>query len=155
MAAVTITVDDLLPFEPNIDSAKAAAMIEDALALAAEVAPCILEDTFTKEAAARAILRGAILRWNDAGTGAIVSQSAGPFSQTVDTSRQRRSLFWPSEIEQLQKLCSGNDPSGAFSIDTVSNGYGVHAEACAINFGANYCSCGAWLTGGVPLWEVP
>lgn len=155
MAAVTITLDDLRVFAPDIDEAKAAAMIEDALALAAEVAPCILEDSFTKAAAAKAILRGAILRWNDSGTGAIVSQAAGPFSQTVDTSRERRSLFWPSEIEQLQKLCTGSDPSGAFSIDTVSSVYGIHAEACALNFGATYCSCGAVLTGGYPLWEVP
>lgn len=154
MAAVHITVDDLLPFAPGIDEAKAEAMIEDALALAAEVAPCILEESFTKPAAAKAILRGAILRWNDAGTGAVVSQAAGPFSQTIDTSKVRRAMFWPSEITDLQKLCGGSK-NQAFAIDTVPVSSSMHAEVCALNFGALYCSCGAVLTGGEPLWELP
>ncbi|MGX6513026.1 hypothetical protein [Rhodococcus sp. SJ-2] len=115
---VSITLDDLRPFTPTIDEAKALAMIDDALALAVVVAPCILDDTFEHPGAAKAILRGAILRWNDAGNGAIVSQAAGPFSQTVDTSQPRRGLFWPSEIKQLQELCS-NGKSGAFAIDTL------------------------------------
>lgn len=153
MAAVTITVDDLLPFAPDIDEAKAAAMIEDALALAAVIAPCILDPEFENPGAAKAILRGAVLRWNDSGSGAIVSQAAGPFSQTVDTSNPRKSLFWPSEIEQLQKLCGPK--AGAFAIDTAPVvGIANHADICSLNFGATYCSCGAWLTGGEPLWEV-
>ncbi|MDV6291503.1 hypothetical protein [Rhodococcus aetherivorans] len=118
MAAVTLTVDDLIPFTPDIDPGKATAMIDDALALAAVVAPCILEDTFTAAGAAKAIIRGAVLRWHDAGAGAIVSQSAGPFAQTIDTSTARRGMFWPSEITQLQKLCQTGS-SGAFTIDTV------------------------------------
>ncbi|MGX7727594.1 hypothetical protein [Rhodococcus sp. 5G237] len=154
MPAVVLTVDDLLPFAPGIDEAKAEAMIEDALALAAEVAPCILEDSFAKPAAAKAILRGAVLRWNDAGTGAVVSQAAGPFSQTIDTSKVRRAMFWPSEITDLQKLCGGSE-TRAFSIDTYAGAHNVHAEVCAVNFGAAYCSCGAVLTGGDPLWELP
>ncbi|QDC16077.1 hypothetical protein [Rhodococcus ruber] len=118
MAAVSLTVDDLTPFTPGIDPVKAAAMIDDALALAAVVAPCILEDTFTAAGAAKAILRGAVLRWHDAGAGAVVSQAAGPFSQTIDTSTTRRGMFWPSEITQLQQLCRTSNP-GAFTIDTA------------------------------------
>lgn len=148
--AVEITIDDLLPFAPAIDAAKAELMIEDALALAAEVAPCILDDDFQKVGAAKAILRGAILRWNDGGSGAITQQSAGPYQQTVDTTIARRSLFWPSEITQLQKLCSGQD-AGAFSVDTVGRS-SIHAEACAVVFGALYCDCGVDLTGSFPLW---
>lgn len=116
--AVSITINDLTPFAPTIDEGRAQAMIEDALALAAIVAPCIQDDTFTHTGAARAIIRGAILRWNDAGTGAITSQAVGPFSQTVDTSQVRRGMFWPSEIKQLQELC-GKSNARAFSIDTV------------------------------------
>ncbi|MGX6508282.1 hypothetical protein [Rhodococcus sp. SJ-2] len=154
MAAVAITVDDLLPFAPDIDEAKATAMIEDALALAAVIAPCILDAEFENPGAAKAILRGAVLRWNDSGSGAIVSQAAGPFSRTVDTSNPRKSLFWPSEIEQLQKLCQSAS-AGVFTIDTVpGSGVANHADICSLNFGATYCSCGAWLTGGEPLWEV-
>lgn len=157
MAAVSLVPADLEPFA-EIDEAKALAMIEDALALAARVAPCILAVDFEYEAAARAILRGAILRWNDAGTGGVTSESEslGEYSrsQTFD-SRQgqvRRSLFWPSEIEQLQDMCKGELDSGAFAIDTVSSVV-VHADICSLNFGAAYCSCGANLTGGYPLYE--
>lgn len=155
MPAVTITVDDLRPFAPDIDEAKALAMIDDALALAARVAPCILSADFEHGAAAKAVLRGALLRWNDTGTGAVTSQTAGPFSQTIDTRQQRRPLFWPSEIEQLQELCGGSESSGAFSLDTAPALGGGHAETCSVFFGATYCSCGAVLTGGYPLWEVP
>ncbi|WP_343466358.1 hypothetical protein AAI421_14485 [Rhodococcus aetherivorans] len=118
MAAVVLTIDDLLPFAPGIDPGKAQIMIEDAIATAAEVAPCILEDTFTKDAAAKAILRGAILRWHDSGSGAVVSQAAGPFSQTVDNRVQRRAMFWPSEITDLQKLCRTGGGK-VFQIDTT------------------------------------
>lgn len=118
MAAVTLDPSDLVPFA-LIDDVKAEAMIEDALALAARIAPCILDPLFTYEAAARAILRGAILRWNEAGSGAVSQQSAGPFAQTLDTRTQRRGMFWPSEIEQLQDLCKGPETSGAFSVDTA------------------------------------
>jgi hypothetical protein len=81
-------------------------MIEDAEALAVLVAPCITGDTFTNTAAVRAILRGALMRWNDSGTGALSAQTAGPFGQTLDTRQERRAMYWPSEIEQLQNLCS-------------------------------------------------
>lgn len=118
MAAVSLTPDDLTPFA-SIDEVKAQAMIDDALALAARVAPCILEATFEHDAAAKAILRGAVLRWNDAGTGAYQQQTAGPFGVTMDTRQQRRGMFWPSEIEALQGLCNTEHASGAFSLDQV------------------------------------
>ena len=150
MAAVTLTPADLTPFA-EIDPARAQAMIDDALALAARVAPCILEDTFGYDAAARAILRGAVLRWNEAGTGAMQSQTAGPFGVQMDTRQQRRGMFWPSEISQLQDLCKGDEMSGAFAVDTVPAVAGAavgHAASCSLNFGATYCSCGYILTGG-------
>lgn len=118
MAAVTLVPDDLAPFA-TIDAAKAQAMIDDALALAARVAPCITQSTFEHDAAAKAILRGAVLRWNDAGTGAFQSQQIGPFGESYDTRQQRRGMFWPSEIEQLQELCRDGDPTPqAFVVDT-------------------------------------
>lgn len=155
MAAVALSIDDLEPFAPGIDPAKAEAMIEDALALAARVAPCLSDDEFEFDGAARAILRGAILRWNEAGTGAYQAQQAGPFGVTVDTRQQRRSMFWPSEIEQLQELCRGEVDGGAFSIDTNPSRFTAnHADICSLNFGALYCSCGAVLTAGLyPIYE--
>ncbi len=153
MPAVTVVLADLSPFAA-IDAVKAQAMIDDALALAARVAPCILEAEFTYDAAAKAVIRGAILRWNEAGTGAASSLQAGPFGQTLDTRQTRKGMFWPTEIEQLQELCRGDALLGAFNVDTVGYDVPVHADICALNFGGEYCSCGAVLTGLFPLYEV-
>lgn len=152
MPAVTLTLDDLAPFA-TIPEAKALAMIDDVLALAARVAPCILLDDFANAGAAKAILRSAVLRWHDAGSGAATQQTAGPFS--VSTSVARTSMFWPSEITNLQGLCkAGDDNGGAYAIDTLPGRSPMHVDICSLNFGALYCSCGASLTGSYPLWEI-
>lgn len=152
MAAVSVTPADLAPFA-EIDPTKATAMIEDALALAAVVAPCILEETFAHPDAAKAIIRGAILRWDESGSGAFTQQQTGPFGATVDTRQARRGMFWPSEIADLQKLCASSG-SGAFDIDTVSTLAYAHTASCDLNFGGQQCSCGAVLTQGEPLWSL-
>src|SRR5690349_10969422 len=100
-----LNVDDLAPFA-TIDAAKAEAMIEDAEAMAVLAAPCITGDGFAYGSAVRAILRGAVLRWNDSGSGALQSQQAGAFGMTVDTRQERRGMFWPSEIVALQSFCA-------------------------------------------------
>ena len=105
MPAVDITPDDLQPFA-SISEDKAQAMIDDALAIAAAVAPCILSAEFEHPDAAKAIIRGAILRWNDASSGAITQQSMGPWQVTVDSNTRRNGMFWPSEIADLSKLCA-------------------------------------------------
>src|SRR5690625_6417537 len=100
-------------------------MIDDAMALAVVAAPCIHDDDFAYPDAARAIIRGAILRWNEAGTGALSSEQVqtGPYGHTttMDTRQQRRAMFWPSEITDLQKLCA-DAGSGAFTVDTTRPG---------------------------------
>lgn len=152
MAAVSLVPEDLAPFA-EIPQPKAEAMIEDALALAARVAPCITDPDFAATAAAKAIIRGAILRWNDAGSGALTSEQLEDYRYTTDSRQPRRGMFWPSEIEQLQELCRTSGPSGAFSFDTVASTSGAHSDICALNFGATYCSCGADLTQSLPLYE--
>lgn len=153
---------DLMPFA-DIEPEKALAMIDDAEATAILAAPCLATITTApvgetpdalalrtaKIAAIKAILRGAILRWNDAGSGAMQSQTVGPFGQTLDTRIQRRGMFWPSELDQLQSMCSSE--SGAFSIDTLGCD-SIHQPWCSLAFGATYCSCGADIAGW-PLYE--
>lgn len=151
MTAVTLTPDDLTPFA-EIDVGKAQAMIDDALAMAAVVAPCITDAEFAYDAAARAVIRGAILRWNDSGTGALTQQGAGPFQVSYDNRNPRKSLFWPSEIKQLQELCAESGTGQAFTIDTLGTST-IHAPWCSIYFGADYCSCGADIA-GAPIYEV-
>jgi hypothetical protein len=108
-----LNVDDLAPFA-TIEAAKAEAMIEDAEAMAVLAAPCITADTFTNTTAVKAILRGAILRWNEAGTGALSTQQAGPYGMSLDTRQERRGMFWPSELTQLQGLCGTT--AGIYSV---------------------------------------
>jgi hypothetical protein len=109
-----VDVNDLAAFA-DIPSAKATAMIEDAEALALLAAPCINSEGFAHTSAVRAILRGAILRWNEAGSGALQAQTAGIFGQTLDTRQERRGMFWPSEIVALQNLC-GTTAGGVYSV---------------------------------------
>jgi hypothetical protein len=131
-------------------------MIEDAEGLALLAAPCLgtTPSTLTpvQLAAVKAVLRGAIMRWNDVGSGARQSITTGPFSESIDTTVARRGMYWPSEITSLQSICSDGESGKAFGVDTVSFA-GVHADICSINFGAPYCSCGADIA-GYPLWEV-
>lgn len=152
MTAVSLTPGDLANFA-DIEPGRAQDMIDDALALAELVAPCITANDFAYPAAAKAILRAAVLRWNEAGTGALSSESVDDYSGSVDTRQQRRGMFWPSEITQLQDLCRTSGPAGAFAIDTVAAATSMHADICSLNFGALYCSCGAVLTQGLPLYE--
>lgn len=151
-----LTTADLAEFA-TISDAKAQAMIDDASAIALLAAPCLADEdalTDTQVAAIKAVLRGAILRWHESGSGAVQSQTAGPFSQTIDNRQQRRGMFWPSEIEQLQDICKGEGDGGAFSIDAAGTCSVIHADICALNFGGDYCSCGAVLTGLFPLYET-
>ncbi len=131
----------------------AATMVAGANARALRVAPCLAEDgKVAARSEAKLILVGAVQRWSEAGSGAVAQASAGPFQLATDTRQRTGFNLWPSEIEVLQDLCS-KDAGGAFGVDTVSfGGPLMHDEACAVVFGASYCTCGAVLTGGEPLW---
>lgn len=140
---------------PAIDDA--ATLIDDAESLAMLSAPCLRADPDPESfefKAARAILRGAILRWSSAGDGVVEQQSAGIFSMTT-TPQARRNSFWPSEITGLQKICRGTDAGKAYGVDTLPGGRGWHSSICDLNFGGADCSCAANLTGGSgPLYEL-
>lgn len=151
-----ITPEDIAPFA-DIEAAMLAAMIADVTAMAVLVAPCLKDEAELSEeqrAAAKAVLRGAVLRWNDSGAGAFQSQTAGPFTVQMDTRQQRRGAFWPSEIEQLQGICSDGTTGGAFAVDTAPGFAGIrHAPTCSIYFSSTWgCSCGADIA-GYPIYD--
>lgn len=149
-----LTEDDLTSFAV-IDSDKAEQMIADATALAMLAAPCLATEpttlTANQQAGVKAVLRAAILRWNDAGNGALTNETVGGISTSYDNRQPRKGMFWPSEIQQLQSICADTSAGGAFNIDTVS-ATTVHSDICALNFGALYCSCAADIA-GFPLYE--
>lgn len=151
-----ITISDLAPFA-TIDPDKAQAMVDDAISQAVVYAPA-LEDmaslSVVQIAAAKAILRAAILRWNEVGAGGVttVTQTAGSFSssQTNDTTHQRRGVFWPSEITALQSIVK--TPSRPFALDMgACYGY-THPLWCDLMLGGTTCSCGASIA-GAPIYE--
>ena len=138
-------------------------MVAGANAKASRVAPCLVEaleaaaPTAAQSAAldeARLILVGAVQRWAQAGSGALQQQSAGIFAQTIDTRQRTGFNLWPSEISDLQAVCS-DGPTGrsAFSIDTAPTASAsAHLAWCALNFDATYCSCGVDIA-GYPIFE--
>lgn len=130
---------------------------------ASRVAPCLAWDgeeegkpAPTQEMLdeARLILVGAISRWAQAGSGAASQLTAGPYSMATDTRQRTGYNLWPSEIEQLQEICSnGRSGQVAFSI-TPSGGSGSHIPWCSLLMGATYCSCGSDINGYEgPLYE--
>lgn len=116
--AIEITIDDLRPFDSSITVEKADAMISGAVARAALVAPCILDDDFADlfADAAKSILVRTILRWHQAKPGNISQETRGPFSVSYQDTRE---LFWPSELEELQTLCKNFNSDGS-SRDTAA-----------------------------------
>jgi hypothetical protein len=133
------------------------AMVAGANAKAARVAPCLSSNdpapAEDQVAEAKLILIGAVKRWVEAGSGALQSQTAGPFGVTVDTRQRGGFNLWPSEIEQLQAICKDVNAGKAYAIDTAPSLGGPHLPWCALNFGATYCSCGADIA-GEPIYEL-
>ena len=143
--AEIITPDDL-PVEVA-SNAMSSRWIDGANARASRVAPCLVSTDVPPSAdqlaEARLILIGAIMRWQQAGTGAYQQQTAGPFGVTMDTRQRGGFNLWPSEITQLQDICKDGSKSSAFSVDTVACG-GFHSQSCSVYFNGP-CSCGADL----------
>lgn len=113
-------------------------MVAAANAKASRVAPCLTwadEDddhpapSADRLAEAKLVLIGMVVRWNDAGSGALASRNAGPFGETIDTRQRTGFNPWPSEIEALQEICSvaGSGGTGrAFEVDTMPADAGVY-----------------------------
>ena len=98
------------------------AWLDAANALAARVAPCLVSTdpapSVGQLAEAKLVLIGMIVRWKDAGAGALASQTAGPFGQTLDTRVKTGYNPWPSEVERLQAICASG-AGRAFEINTI------------------------------------
>lgn len=135
-------------------------MVDDVVAQAKNAAPCLksldLEVDADEVAFVRSVMRGALRRFAEAGSGALQqhTQTALGFSetQTFDTRQQRRRLLWPSEVADLQRFCAerANTPvtGSAFTVAMGSGGSVTHSRWCGLVFsGAAYCSCGADVAG--------
>lgn len=81
----------------------------------------------------------------------VVSESMGAYSYTRNQGERRTGVFLTDEERSAIAIAAGVS-SGAWAIDTLTTSV-THAEICAVNFGASYCSCGALLTLYGPLYE--
>lgn len=155
MASIITESDIPNAVKAAVEASELTLMIAGANARASRIAPCLAATdpapTADQLAEAKLVLVGAVKRWAEAGSGALASQTAGPFGMTVDTRQRGGYNLWPTEITQLQDICKTGGDSSAFAIDTVGRS-SVHAEACSLVFGALYCDCGVDLTGSFPLW---
>ena len=103
MAQVTLTPSDFGPWGVE-DDPKLAELIEDVLAQAATLAPCIVDPAFPYDKAARATLREAVLRRLDAGTGGVVTktQGTGPLTRAaIRTAEGKRLVHGHSLIQPV------------------------------------------------------
>jgi hypothetical protein len=110
--------------------------------------------TVDQQAEAKLVLLGAIKRWAEAGSGALQTEAAGPFSIGLDTRQRTGYNLWPSEITDLQAICKAGTDTGrqAFSIDTAP-ACSDHLPWCSLMMGATYCSCGVDIA-GEPIYEL-
>lgn len=142
--ALTIQPSEVLAFNHKLDPDVVHILIRDGLAMARRVAPCIDEPDFVHADAAVAIIRGAVLRWAESGSGGVTStqQTAGPFGQTTsfDNRQTRRSLFFPSEIKELEGLCKQSKRK-AFAFDTVPSTQRLPCEGCGYLVGSTSSPC--------------
>lgn len=157
MTTIITTADLPKKVQESVEAEVLDAMVAGANARASRVAPCLAEGSEDTLAEAKLILMGAVQRWSEAGSGALASlqQGAGPYqmTQTMDTRQRTGFNFWPSEIEQLQALCSKEDEGKAFAIDTAPGGSNAHLPWCDLMFLGATCSCGASIA-GYPLYEL-
>lgn len=107
--------------------------IADAWARALSIAPCVGKPTFPppdapeKADQLKAILRGIILRWDEAQAGGVTgkTQMAGPYQQSIQLdSRPKRGFgLQNSEIVDLQRLCEKK--GRPFTFDTMPDDWRV------------------------------
>lgn len=100
------------PEAVGLSEALANDMIEDVEAEALSAASCVFDPEFPYMAAAKSILRSAVLRWANAGSAGVKTkqETAGSFTEMTtwdNTHAATRSAgrLWTSEVRKLQDLC--------------------------------------------------
>jgi len=121
---LTIEWEEVAPLVPNVTEAKGRILLEDVMARAKNLVP-ELEDKLTESqnSVAKAIIRKAVARWADSGSGGVTtkSQTAGPY-QTSETYEGRgdRPLFYDSEIAELRAIFTLDDVAPKSKVFSVA-----------------------------------
>lgn len=78
------------------------------------------------------------------------SETAGPFQQSFRPANTGGDFY----LTKSERKALGEGRQRAFGVDVAPVvDLARHRPWCSLMFGAVYCSCGAALTGGEPLWE--
>lgn len=115
MPAVTLTPADLKTFVPGLTDAMAQELIDTTLARLRRKYPCLFEPGLSEddELTARGIIRDAILRRIDSGSGAVQSEKKGPFDTVYLPPDKRHGLFTEADVTELTSICAGlTEPAG-------------------------------------------
>ncbi len=151
------TVQDLQDRWPDFPAGAerfAATQLEDASQYILDVCPTAVA---APEATRRRVVCAVVRRAMQADAAGQVgvsqfSETAGPFSHGVTPSNPNGDFYLTKQ--ELKSLGGGNQAK-AFSVSAGGPVTGAdHRPWCSLFFGAVYCSCGADLTGGEPLWEA-
>lgn len=114
-----ITADDILIFRPDADPRQVEALISDVLAAASAI-PGFRPDEPDQAKAARAlkVLRWAIIRRLDSGSGAetSVTETAGPWTQTHQYGAKSLLLLTDEDLAELRRIYR-SDAHKAFMIN--------------------------------------
>lgn len=80
-------------------------------------------------------------------------ETTGPFSNQVTfVAGAGNGSPWLTKSDKAD-LDNAYGANKVFGVDRVASGT-IHAEWCSLNFGANYCSCGADIA-GYPIYSGP
>jgi hypothetical protein len=126
--------------------------IDDVWAMVLEIAPCIADEDFDKMPVVIAIVRPVIERR----AGVHKQDVAGPFQVTWETGGvpQGGGVFYPSEINALQKLCGKRTRGAAFEIDTLPVDHMTYAPLTGVVVNGDAClngPPGEWSEEELPL----
>lgn len=150
------TVQDLRDRWPDFPAgaeSHASVLLEDASQFILDVCPRAADASpFTR----RRIVCSVVRRTMEAGQGdaaGLESQSwaSGPFSATSRPANPHGDFYL---TKQERTALGGDGRPKAFGVQIAGFTAASHRPWCSLAFGAGYCSCGADLTQGDPLWEA-
>lgn len=122
MPDAPISYTDLQKFDGDLEQGMADDMIATAWSRAQRAAPCLADDDSDLTAAdieiVKDVLRSAILRWAERGTGVVAQRTAGEYGETIRDNGS--TLFRPNEIRDLLGVCGSIRKRGrASTISTL------------------------------------
>lgn len=149
------TVDELKNRWPDFPvgaEAHAETLLEDASQFILDVCPSSADASeSTRRRVVCSVVRRAMQADQDDATGlSNMSMTAGSFSMSRSPSNPNGDFF----LTKQEKLAlGGGGRQKAYGVQIATVATVRHQPWCSLMFGANYCSCGADLTGDEPLWE--